>query len=90
MFYDGSVDINAAVLAIEKFLEGHDGVRSAQVRPSGDDIDVIKVWAEVQALDPKAYAAVLETAIRGGVPEASKFRLQVRAESLDTRPIKKA
>ena len=90
MFYDGGVEINAAVLAIEKFLEAYEGVRSAQVRPSGDDVDVIKIWVEVQAPDPKAFATSCEAAVRAAVPAASKFRLQVRAESLDTRPVKKA
>lgn len=90
MFYDGAVEINAAALAIEKFLDTYEGVRAHQVRPSGDDIDVIKVWVEVQTADTKGFAARCEAAIRAGVPDAKPFRLQVRAEDVDTRPVKKA
>jgi hypothetical protein len=90
MFYDGGVEINAAVLAIEKFLETYDGVSANQVRPSGDDLDVVKVWVEVHAPDPKAFGAKLEAAIRAAVPGATGFRLQIRAESFDTKPVKKA
>ena len=90
MFYDGGVEINAAVLAIEKFLETYAGVSATQVRPSGDDLDVIKVWLEVQgAGDPKAFGAKAEAAIRAAVPGAAGFRIQVRAESFDTKPVKK-
>ncbi len=89
MFYDGGVEINAAVLAIEKFLETYAGVSATQVRPSGDDIDVIKVWLEVQAGDPKAFGATAEAAIRAAVPGAAGFRIQVRAESFDTKPVRK-
>jgi hypothetical protein len=89
MFYDGGVEINAAVLAIEKFLETYSGVSASQVRPSGDDLDVIKVWLEVQAADPKDFGAKAETAIRAAVPGAAGFRIQVRAESFDTKPVRK-
>ncbi len=89
MFYDGDVEINAAVLAIEKFLETYDGIGASQVRPSGDDLDVIKVWLEVQTGDAKAFGVKAESAIRAAVPGATKFRIQVRAESFDTKPVTK-
>ena len=46
--------INEAVAAIEAFLRDYDGggVRpvSFQVRPSGDDVDVIKIYADLGLL----------------------------------------
>ena len=74
--------INEAVSAIEKVLKAQTGVTSAQVRPSGDDVDVIKVWVAV--VDAKVsvdvWAKEIEAEIRKQVPGASAFRLQVRAE----------
>ena len=81
MFYDGRVEINAAVLAIETFLETYDGIGEHHVRPSGDNVDVIKVWIEVRAADAKAVAAACETAIRKAIPAAAAFKLQIRAET---------
>ena len=75
------MDINAAVTAIEEYLRTYEGVVAAQVRPSGDDTDVIKIWVDVGATaDPSAWATACEAAIRAAVPGAKGFRLQVRAE----------
>jgi hypothetical protein len=75
------MDINAAVRAIEELLRTYEGVIDAQVRPSGDDTDVIKVWVDLGGTgDPKAWAATCEQAIRAALPDAAAFRLQVRAE----------
>lgn len=75
-------DINVAAQAIEAFLQGYGGVVSAQVHPSGDDVDVIKVWIDLgaSAADPAAFAKACEEAIRSAVPATSGYRLEVRAE----------
>lgn len=81
--------INEAVLAIEKFLLTYDGGPgkpvAVQVRPSGDDIDVIKIWIDLGAakrgVDPEAFERACAAAIREAIPEAAAFRLQVRAEA---------
>ena len=43
--------INETVLAIEQFLLSYDGGPgkpvAVQVRPSGDDVDVIKIWIDL-------------------------------------------
>ena len=75
--------INEAVGAIEKLLAAKQGVTSAQVRPSGDDVDVIKVrvgLADATA-DADAWAKALEAEIRKQVPGAAAYRLQIRAET---------
>jgi hypothetical protein len=84
------VDINAAVSAIETWLAdyvGPDGRKALalQVRPSGDDVDVIKIWVDLgdthgggDAAD--AWESACEKAIRSAIPAAGVFRLQVRAE----------
>ena len=81
--------INEAVLAIEKFLLTYDGgsgkPAAVQVRPSGDDIDVIKIWVDLgpakRGVDPDAYERACAAAIREAIPESSAFRLQVNAEA---------
>ena len=74
--------INEAVSAIEKLLTSQTGVTASQVRPSGDDVDVIKVWVAV--VDAKVgidvWAKEIEAEIRKQVPGAAAYRLQVRAE----------
>jgi hypothetical protein len=81
------VDINATVTAIEEMLAGYVGIGgkkpvALQVRPSGDDVDVIKIWVDLgdDAGDTSAWEAACEQAIRKAVPASSQFRLQVRAE----------
>jgi hypothetical protein len=86
------VDINAAVSAIEEFLRGYKGVADTQVRPSGDDLDVIKIWVDL-AMDPSeatisrsrgidaiTWTTECEAAIRVAVPGASAFRLKFQTE----------
>jgi hypothetical protein len=80
-------DINATVTAIEKMLADYVGPGgkkpvALQVRPSGDDVDVIKIWVDLgdSAGDTSAWEAAAEQAIRKAVPGAAQFRLQVRAE----------
>jgi hypothetical protein len=78
------MDINEAAAAIERFVrtyaEGGVAVASAQVRPSGDEVDVIKVGLDVGDVEvDRAWLSSCEEAIRAAVPEASGFRLEVRA-----------
>jgi hypothetical protein len=75
--------INEAVTAIEQWLRTYEGVASATVLPSGDDIDVIKIRVDLggAAVDPRAWATTCEAAIHKAIPEAAPFRLQVRAET---------
>jgi len=72
--------INEAIAAIEKLLESMSVIKSAQVRPSGDDVDVIKVWVDLGSskLDPDAWAKNLEVEL---AKHAAPFRVQVRAET---------
>jgi hypothetical protein len=76
------MDINGVVTAIEAFLRTYEGVLDTQVRPSGDDTDVIKIWVDLGAApaDPKAWSATCEAAIRKAIPDSTRYRLQVRAE----------
>lgn len=74
--------INEAITAIEELLASMSAVVSSQVRPSGDDVDVIKVWVDLgQAkLDPNAWARTLEREIAKQIPGTTPYRIQVRAE----------
>lgn len=81
--------INEAALAIETFLRTYDGgpgkPAEVQVRPSGDDVDVIKIWIDLgpakRGVDPEAYERACRAAIREALPETTAFRLEVRAEA---------
>ena len=80
--------INEAAAAIEKFLLTYDGGSgqpvAVQVRPSGDVIDEIKVWIDLgpaQRVDIESYERAAAAAIREAVPQASPFKLDVRAEA---------
>ena len=75
--------IPEAITAIENILASMAVVKSSQVRPSGDDVDVIKVWVELAypKLDAHAWAKTFEDDLRDLVPGASAYRVQVRAES---------
>ena len=81
------MDINSAVSAIEAFVKGfaHGGAKPTeiQVRPSGDDINEIKVWVDLGAskADTHAWAEACEAAIKKSVKEAGTFTLNVRAEA---------
>ncbi|HTL31619.1 MAG TPA: hypothetical protein VL326_00765 [Kofleriaceae bacterium] len=79
--------INDAVAAIEKFLLTYDGGSgkpvAVQARPSGDDVDVIKVWVDLgnaKKIDTDAWERAAAAAIREAIPETQAFRLEVRAE----------
>ena len=78
--------INEAVTAIEAFLRTYEGggakVIATQVRPSGDDVDVIKIWCDLGSanVDPDAWEKAAEAAIVKAIPDAKAYRLQVRAE----------
>ena len=80
--------INDAVIAIEGYV-GKLALRGAkpvdlQVRASGDDVDVIKVWVDLgpSSVDPVDWATACEAAIKQAIPGAAAFRVQVRAEKL--------
>lgn len=75
------MEINHVVTEIEAYLKTYDGVVECQVRPSGDDADVIKIWVDLgaSAADPLVWAAACEAAIRKAIP--SPYRLQLRAEA---------
>jgi hypothetical protein len=80
--YNHRVDINGVVTAIEQFLRAYEGVVDTQVRPSGDDTDVIKIWVDLgdRPADMEWWGTTCEAAIRAAIPESAPFRLQVRAE----------
>jgi len=81
--------INEAAAAIEKFLLAYDGGGgtpvAVQVRPSGDDIDEIKIWIDLgpkkRGIDPESYERAAAAAIREALPEVSAYKLDVRAEA---------
>ncbi|HSD86330.1 MAG TPA: hypothetical protein VLB44_02410 [Kofleriaceae bacterium] len=81
--------INEAVVAIEAFLLTYDGGSgrpvAVQARPSGDDVDVIKVWVDLgtakRGVNVDAWERACAAAIREALPETQAFRLEVRAEA---------
>jgi hypothetical protein len=81
--------INEAVVAIDEFLRTYDGGSGRpvelQVRPSGDDVDVIKIWIDLGAarrgLDRDAYERACAAAIREALPATQAFRLMILAET---------
>jgi hypothetical protein len=80
--------INDAVVAIEKFLLTYDGGSGmpalVQVRPSGDDINTIKIYVDLgegKRLNTDAYERACAAAIREALPDTQAFQLEVRAES---------
>lgn len=77
-----TMTINEACTAIEKLLEGR-AILSSQVRPSGDDVDVIKIWVDLGATktDPHEWAKNFEAQVRKELPDVVGFRLQIRAET---------
>lgn len=81
------MDINQAAAAVEAFVATFEasGVRCVelQVRPSGDDVDVIKVWVDLGSakVDAAAWAKACEAAVKQHVTAAAGFTLAVRAEA---------
>ena len=83
-----TTDINATATAIEAFVQHYiaAGVapREVQVRPSGDEVDVIKVWIDLGAnakVDVQAWAHDLKIAIRQNIADSAAFELSVRVEA---------
>ncbi|MBA3453871.1 MAG: hypothetical protein H0T42_12320 [Deltaproteobacteria bacterium] len=82
-----TADINTTATAIEAFVQHYiaAGVapKEVQVRPSGDDLDVIKVWIDLGSakVDVQAWARECEIAIEQHVPDAAAFQIAVRVES---------
>ena len=86
------MDINAAAEAIDGFLRtytGAGGRRAAevQVRPSGDDMNAIKVWVDlgpgVGDDDCAAWSGEAEGAIRDKLGDKlGDWTLEMRTESL--------
>ncbi len=78
--------INEAADAIDTFLRSYDGGSGTpvdvRVHPSGDDLDVIKVWVDLGAkkLNLDAWEKAAAAAIREALPQTQAFRLEVRAE----------
>jgi hypothetical protein len=81
------MDINQATAEVEALVtafqsSGH-AAREVRVRPSGDDADHIKVWADlgpgVDDAACDAWAAACKAAIASTV---GAFQVEVRAESL--------
>ncbi len=81
------MEINQAAAAVEAFVRTFEasGAKAVevQVRPSGDEVDVIKVWVDLGGTkaDPAAWAKACEAAVKQGVPKAASFTLAVRAEA---------
>jgi hypothetical protein len=80
--------INEVARAIETYLRTYE-TRNAkpvdvQVRASGDDVDVIKVWVDLGPASVEAddWGTTAEAAIAKDVAGASAFRIQVRVEKL--------
>lgn len=82
-----TADINATATAIEAFVQHYiaAGVapKEVQVRPSGDDVDVIKIWVDLglAKVDVQVWAHELEIAIKASIPDAAAFQLSVRVEA---------
>ncbi len=81
-------DINEVVVAVQAYvakleLRGAKPV-DVQARASGDDLDVIKVWADLgpASTETTDWSDAAEAAILKDVPGASEFRIQVRVEKL--------
>jgi hypothetical protein len=83
-------DINAVAREVERFVSSYKGPgglapAELQVRPSGDDPDVIKVWVDLGAtavgVDRDAWGDACEAAIRAAIPGTAGFRVEVRVEA---------
>jgi hypothetical protein len=77
------VTINEAVTAIEKAVKSMTEIVASQVRPSGDDVDVIKVWVDLGSakIETVAWKKTFEDALRALVPGAAPYRIEVHAET---------
>ena len=83
-----TAEINQIATEVETFVRQYiaAGVapREVQVRPSGDDVDVIKVWIDLGSakVDAQAWARDCEAAIKKAIPAAAAFKVAVRVETL--------
>ena len=81
------MDINQASAAVEAFVKTFESAGAKpveiQVRPSGDDVDVIKVWVDLgtSKADTGEWAKACEAAIKKSVPDTAGFVLAVRVEA---------
>ncbi|MBA3464869.1 MAG: hypothetical protein H0T46_33355 [Deltaproteobacteria bacterium] len=81
------MDINRAVSAIDAFVKTFESSGAkpveVQVRPSGDDVNCIKIWVDLGSskVDTGAWAKALEAAVKKSVSDASGFELAIRAEA---------
>ncbi len=81
-------DINLVSAAIDghvrAFKFADEAPREVQVRPSGDDVDVIKVWVDLgpTKTDLEAWSRACEDDVNKNVPGATDYRVVVRAESV--------
>jgi len=82
-----SAGINETATAIEAFVRTYSALgvspKDVQVRPSGDDVDVIKVWIDLgtATADPRAWAHACEAAIKAAIPSSTAFAIAVRVEA---------
>jgi hypothetical protein len=83
-----STDINLVAAAVEShvraFQFGDVSPREVQVRPSGDDVDVIKIWVDLgpTTIDLEEWARACEVDVEKNVPGVTDYRVVVRAESV--------
>jgi len=82
-----SAGINETATAIEAFVRTFSALgvspEDVQVRPSGDDVDVIKVWIDLgtATVDPQAWKHACEAAIKAAIPSSTAFAIAVRVEA---------
>lgn len=81
-------DINLVSAAVDSHVRAFkfagESPREVQVRPSGDDVDVIKIWVDLgpTKIDLEAWARACEDDVNKTVPGATDYRVVVRAESV--------
>ena len=86
------MDINRAADAVDRFLEGYSGrggrkAVERQVRPSGDDMNHIKVWVNLGTAaendDLDAWCREAEAAVKKALgSELDGWTLELRADAI--------
>ena len=86
------MDINAAAEAVDRFLQGYEGLggrRATEVRshPSGDDMNAIKIWVNLGAAAEKddlaAWCSAAEAAARKALGDKiASYTLELRADAM--------
>lgn len=86
------MDINGATEAIDRFLQGYEGLGGrkpveVRVHPSGDDMDAIKAWVNLGAAaegdDLEAWCTDAERAVRAALgDEIAAYQLELRADAM--------